>query len=195
MVHVLPLCCFPPVRWWQLARSGAVNLSENYTKQTYRNRFDIADSHGLRCLSVPVQGQRGQKIPLSDILLAPGTWRKQQLSAIRTAYGKSPYFEHYFPLIEEVYSTPHRRLADFNFHALELGREIGLHIPEKLEGSIPLLPDFQAALDLEPGSRHGDFPPYPQVFSDRLPFLSDLSVIDLAMNLGPRTAAYIGLLG
>lgn len=194
MGYLLPVCCFPSVRWWHGAHKGHRIVSENYVKQTYRNRFDIADSHGLRCLTVPVQGQKGVKIRMDHVALAPGNWRKQHLSAIQSAYGKAPYFEHYFPLIEEVYSSPHTTLMAFNEHSWELGKEIGLTVPQKntlaaTSTERPIL------LDAEPGSRQLHFPAYTQVFADRQTFLSDLSIIDLAMNLGPRSAVYVQRLG
>jgi hypothetical protein len=43
----------------------------------------------------------------------------------------------------------------------------------------------------EPSQAWPVLPSYPQVFSDRHPFMSGLSAIDIIMNKGPRTSEYL----
>jgi hypothetical protein len=43
----------------------------------------------------------------------------------------------------------------------------------------------------EPGKSWPELISYPQVFSDRHPFMSGLSAVDIVMNKGPRTSEYL----
>lgn len=76
---------------------------------------------GDRQLSVPVEGGASRlKTSRQDILATlpisnHGRWRQEHLGAWNAAYGKTPYFPHIFPKIEEAYRKhSHGTLAGFN---------------------------------------------------------------------------------
>lgn len=198
-MQLLASCVFPPVRWWLAAmnESVVIPLNENYIKQSYRNRYDISDAHGIRTLTVPVIGQKGQKTSLNDIQLADGKWRREHLGALRSAYGKAPWFEHYFFQLEGLYAEHHSLLIDFAKASQQLLAKWvkaplpSYHVIAKENWNEDLHKQLMA---FEPGTRCTTFRSYPHVFMDRQPFHSDLSVIDVVMNLGPSASDYLLML-
>jgi hypothetical protein len=82
-------------------------------------------------------------------------------------------------------------LADLNLHALEWLKSSGLNIRCALVDEPWSYHEGDNTYLWEPHQPWPDLPSYPQVFSDRHPFMSGLSVIDLLMNKGPRASDYI----
>jgi hypothetical protein len=164
-----------------------LDVHEHYEKQTPRNRFVILGVNGPQTLTVPVEGQKGQKIMTRDIRIANHDWRKMHLTTIRSAYGRSAYFEFYFDEIEAIFLKRQEFLVDFNTDVLEWLRSKKLQITR--EQSTEYIPYAQKELVVIPELPNP--PSYLQVFSDRFPFVSGMSCIDLLMNLGPRTAEHI----
>ena len=183
---VLPLCCFPNSAWiksYVIDNQSTIDVHENYLKQTYRNRFDIMGPNGVQTLSIPVIGQKGEKIPLNSILIEEGKWQKEHLSSLRTAYNAAPFAEHFLPEIEDLFMRPPESLVNFNLQALKLSLEwLGIEPKHKISSEYIQ----EASIDLRPTQkkRQGEFPTYLQVFSDRMLFEGNLSAIDLAMNCG-----------
>ena len=189
----MPMCCFPPIHWIALAmREGTViDVHENYVKQTFRNRFDVLGVNGRITLSIPVVGQKGVKTPFHNIQLADKSWRKLHLTTIRSAYGRAAYFEHYFKEVEEIFMSEQTSLLELNVQILHWIGKCG--IPFKFELSQTHVEgvehDYRSAF--EPANKWDELNAYPQVFSDRIPFEQNLSVLDLLMNKGPIAIEYL----
>lgn len=188
----IPLCLFPSAHWLLMVNSIArINPGEIYLKQTYRNRYDILGVNGRLSLTVPVEGQKGVKTALKDIRISGSSWRKQHISTIRSSYGRAAYFEHYFDRLEICLSKPQTFLIDLNLDALEWMNLCGLELQVKIIEDPWEYQQGDYTHLWEPGHTWPELPSYPQVFSDRHPFLSGLSAIDIIMNKGPRTADYL----
>src|SRR5438067_444287 len=72
----------------------------HFEKQSYRNRCHIGGANGLVTLTVPVHDSR-KEIAIRDVKIDHHiSWERQHWQSIRSAYGKSPYFEHYAEKIE-----------------------------------------------------------------------------------------------
>jgi hypothetical protein len=170
---------------------AVINPNEIYLKQTYRNRYDILGVNGRLCLTVPVEGQQGVKTAFKDIRIAGTSWRKQHISTLRSSYGRAAYFEHYFDQLELCVNRPHRFLLDLNLNALEWLRNCGLQLETKLLDEPWYYREGDNTYLWEPGKSWPELISYPQVFSDRHPFMSGLSAIDIVMNKGPRTSEYL----
>ena len=58
---ILPLCPFPPIRWWRAALSdGAVlDAGEHYQKRSFRNRMVLMTANGVQTLTMPVERRGG----------------------------------------------------------------------------------------------------------------------------------------
>jgi hypothetical protein len=195
---ILPVSVFAPTPWLAIANAQAiVDTHENYPKQTYRNRFSILGANGVQTLTLPVEGQKGQKIPTNLIKLSQGTWKKQHLASIKSAYGRSAFFEHFYPDVEDLYQADFTHLHQFAAATLQLFIRYKLLSPLQYcettiaRQSLETL-DFRECF--EPSFQWPALPAYPQVFGDRYPFQPGLSGLDLLMNLGPRGVDYLLLI-
>jgi hypothetical protein len=191
----LPLCLFPSAHWLALALDTVrINPNETYLKQTFRNRYDIMGVNGKLSLTVPVEGQKGIKTAFKDIRIAGNFWHKQHISTLRSSYGRAAYFEHYFDALESCLKKPNTFLLDLNLDSLEWLKQCGLPLHVNLIDEPWEYRESDYTYLWEPSQQWPDLPSYPQVFSDRHPFMSGLSVIDIIMNKGPRTSEYLAQL-
>ena len=190
--NTISFCLFPSPQWFALCNLRPhINLNEIYLKQTYRNRYDVLGVNGRLSLTVPVSGQKGVKTPFKDIRISDQRWRKQHLAALRSAYGKAAYFEHYFDGLSDVLLKTTDYLLDQNIAAFDW------IVRCKVDAQLTLIDEPWSYNEgdwtyrWEPNYRWPDTPPYLQVFSDRHPFESNLSMIDVLMNKGPLAAEHI----
>ena len=107
-------------------------------------------------------------------------------ASILSAYKSSPYFDHYAHLLEPFYKREWRFLVDYNIEYTQtLLRLLGARV------ELPLSESYVTAgegdIDLRPKQKGSTFvaEPYFQVFSDRMPFAENLSVLDLLLCEGP----------
>jgi hypothetical protein len=113
-------------------------------------------------------------------------WQHQHWLSIVSAYKSSPYFDHFAPQLEPFYKREWRYLVDYNMEYLDvLLRGLGTDFRPKV--SEQYVEAVQGDLDLRPKQKKDSTfvaEPYFQVFSDRMPFQSNLSVLDLLMCEG-----------
>lgn len=185
----IPLCSFPPVLWWKIHRSGGrIDVARHYVKQTMRNRYTILSAQGPLTLTIPVQSQGGIPMPYHAIRLENSNWAIKHWRTIQAAYGKSAYFEHYQDHLSDLFHKHYETLLDFNTQALLLmtgWMKIPMPILDTTVSGTDLSPMF------EPSFETPDFPKHIQVFMDRLPFASNISILDACMNLGPYANQYL----
>lgn len=188
----IPPCPFASIHWFRLAGlSPVLDVHGNYVKQSYRNRFDIAGVNGKVTLTIPVEGQKGQKVPLSAIKIVDGSWARQHLGAIRSGYGRAAFFEYYIDDIHAIYEKKHRYLVDFSMDTLNWYLRTGIQLNYRNSQSAAPAESVALSLQLEPAFVPPPSKPYPQVFSDRHGFTDGLSVLDVIMHKGPDTASYL----
>jgi len=185
---------FPPAHWFAAAEQlgeWRIEAHENYQKGGWRNRCRIIGPNGLMDLSVPLEKGKHQKKPIREVMISyRNDWWREHEQSIRTAYGRSPYYEFY---AEELFAVARQRPATL----WELNRELLATISRMLklkraavytmEFIRPDMPDFVRPQDL-PAS----LLPYPQVFTDRFGFTPELSVLDSLFCLGPQAKLYFG---
>lgn len=183
----LPIAYLGPVSWYAaLAQADEVTVEqhEHYVKQTWRNRCRIAMPDGPQDLVVPVVAAPGHT-PIRDIRISDhGNWRHHHWSALRTAYGKSPFFEYYADDFAPLYEHRYPFLLDFD----EALREV---VCQLLDITTPVSRSTAYAPPVDFSQLPVLTKPYYQVFSQRLGFLSDLSIADLLFNLGPEALLYL----
>lgn len=165
-----------PISWYRNFRATPaepIDTNEHYVKQTIRNRCTIAMPDGPAHLIIPVEAASSH-VPIRDIRISEhGQWRHHHWNALRTAYGKSPFFEYYADEFAPFYiSRTHDYLIDFN---------AALH-----EVICNLIDIHQNVTPLQQRRQ-----PYYQVFAQRLGFLPDLSIVDLLFNMGPEAIFYL----
>lgn len=189
LVEVFSLHAFGSVPYFlelAAAKDPWIEAHENYQKQTFRNRYKISGANGVEQLTIHVQGQKGVKIPYQKIQLAHDFQPRLHKRAIQTAYGKSPFFEHYVDDIFDLLDEASTDLWTINWKSLE-------YFCEAFEIE---LPNVTTAFCAEPALDHRtnkfslNHPPYPQLFEDRNGFTPGLSAMDLLFHLGPEAPVY-----
>jgi hypothetical protein len=92
--------------------------SVQYKKNDWQNRNRIKTSQGWQWLTVPVRFQFPEKI--CEVKINPAVnWRKKHLQAIVTNYRRSPFFEQYIGVFEQIYSQDWEYVAGLNIHFIE----------------------------------------------------------------------------
>lgn len=201
---LLSTAYFPPVKYFSVASYfGLIYLEqfEHFNKQTYRNRCEIMAANGPISLIVPVVKGRGAKTPIRDLQISYDTdWQRNHWRTIFSAYSSSPFFEYYADEIFPFFNRKYTFLFDFNLEILNKLVEL-----TDLELKIAFTDDFEKTPgnvinmreEISPKSHRikqlDYFIPqtYTQVFSDRMKFHPDLSVLDLLFNTGPDAVSIL----
>ena len=195
--QAFPIAYLPPisyVAYFMAASSPVIDLYEHWPKRTYRNRAEIASPKGRYRLSVPVSKDR-HHTPVREVKISyKENWQQNHWRAIRSFYSNSPYFLYYESEIKPFYEKKYDTIANLN---VELLRKLFvlLNINQPVATSSGYLEkeaiDYDYRDFFNQQKDHVLIPEYIQVFEDRLPFLHNLSVIDLLFNLGPEATVYL----
>lgn len=195
MPTILPAAYLPSVSWFAaLLRGDAlVDLGEHFIKRSERNRARILACDGPMDLTVQVQHADRPRMPMRDVRIDYSKrWQHQHWGALTAAYKASPFFDHYAARFEPFYRREWRFLADYDLALAELLCELtGTAMPPVSDRYVEAAP---GDLDLRPKKAKDPAfaaEPYVQVFSDRLPFAADLSVIDLLFAEGPESVSVL----
>ena len=189
---------FPPIAYVAALMQHTdilIEIKETYPKQTYRNRMNIMTAGGGRALTVPVI--RNNHSRTEEVLIDhKERWNVIHLRTLTAAYSASPYYMYYQDDLEALLTRHYDRLIDLNQAALEWLLKQLKH-PCKVAFTEDYTPatgdptDYRSTFSPKVPYPTEGFPPYYQVFSDRLPFTPNLSILDLLFNLGPEAKEYL----
>jgi hypothetical protein len=178
---------FPPLSYMHLllnAKEYFITNDEPYVKQTYRNRANILTSQGIISLTVPVEKKGQRKVSTCKISYAEN-WQQKHLRTIESAYGKSPFFEHYFPYIEQLFSQKIEFLTELNEEALSLCFKF-LNAQKEVNQVQNQTNDFlnvTNSISPKKESSISNQIDYHQMFGNK--FAQDLSILDVLFCEGP----------
>lgn len=201
---VLTTAYFPPVEYFfAIASSGkaVIEQCEFYQKQSYRNRCRILSASGPEALSVPVVKETTLSRPIREMKVDyDEPWLQVHKRALDAAYNSSPFYLYYKDEIMEVLDSRPTFLFDLNTKLLELLLQMA-----GVKADISFTEDF--AKDWGEGDFRELIHPkhkgenllqtykkektYYQVFSDRLGFVPNLSILDLLFNEGPNSISFL----
>jgi len=123
----------PWLRYWQ--KVAACDLfvlldDAQFTKNDWHNRNKIKTAGGALILTVPVLHRLGQKI--NETVIDPTReWREKHIRSIAANYRKTPYFDRYYPFLEELYRGEYRLLGEINDRQFDyFRRELGITVPQ-----------------------------------------------------------------
>lgn len=171
-----------------LREECVIDLGEHYVKRSERNRASILSANGAMPLTVHVENANRMRQKMLDVRIDYSKrWQHQHWVSILSAYKSSPYFDYFADQIEPFYRREWQFLVDYNREYLQvllrlLGAKCEVRYSEQYVAA------SEGDLDLRPKNRNGSTfvaEPYFQVFSDRMPFQANLSILDLVMCEGP----------
>lgn len=172
--------------------SVQLDICKNYQKQSFRNRTQILGSNGILDLIIPIHKSQTH-CPFHEITIDyKQAWVRQHLGAIRSAYGKAPFFEYYFDYFANILEQKHDYLYQLNVALLTVCLKILnkkteiILIKNKIESAEN---DYREQFHPKKSLNNYNFTAYPQLFGEL--FVSNLSIIDLIMNEGPHAKKYI----
>lgn len=94
-----------------------------FEKNYFQNRNRIIGTNGPQWIGIPVKtkGHMDGSIANTEISLAGGNlkWKEKYLQTIKQSYGKYPFFNQVYPIIEEVFSQDSMMLCDYNIDIIK----------------------------------------------------------------------------
>ena len=196
--NLFPTSYFPPISYFVLARQYAgitIDGCEHYIKQTVRNRADILSANGVLSLVVPVLRNKEARLSSQDVLIDYKTlWQRNHLRAIRSAYGKTAYFDYYFPEIENIIMSSPEKLIELNTRITTWvfdKMNLKIELTKTKEYIAEIENDFRNIFSKRNKMKEYKNKPYFQAFCDRFQFVNDLSCLDLLFNMGSESSTYL----
>ena len=188
---ILPATYLGSVEYFAHLERGEciIDIGEHYVKRSPRNRTHIMTANGTLPLTVHVCNANRPCVAVRDVRIDYSKrWQHQHLTALLSAYRSSPYFDHYFPLLESFYCKKYDFLADYDLELTSLLLRLA-HIDRPLRVSQEYVAASAGDVDLRDKKRESTFrsPEYYQLFSDRHPFAANMSFVDLLFAEGPSS--------
>lgn len=183
---------FPSVAYFQLllnAETVLVDVYEGFQKQSYRNRCTILNAGKPLDLIVPVTGKTKFK-PMQEVEISyDEKWMHKHARAIKSAYGRAPFYEYFGDYIDDLFRDEVKYLYDFNQKAIELMTKL-LNVSIPLEETTSYQKKYSEEYKdcrslvhpkkvIAPATN-----PYNQHFGNE--FVPNLSVLDLLFCEGPN---------
>ena len=202
---LLSTAYMPPIQYFTkffLYKNIYIEGCENYTKQSFRNRCDIATANGVLSLTIPVvHAEEQNKIPIKEVLIDNDKrWKAIHKKAIESAYRSSPFFIYYADDLFNLIDTSSEKLFDFNasvikfmLEQLEIKPQINITTSYKaIDGAFD---DWSDGIHPKTSKQKEDTTfiskPYYQVFQQKHGFIANLSILDAIFNLGPGISEYL----
>ncbi|MDR2836233.1 MAG: WbqC family protein [Bacteroidales bacterium] len=174
-----------------------IDIYENYSKQSYRNRCYILSSNGILPLFVPVC--KNNHTYTKDIIIDYSyLWQKNHKTAILSAYKSSPYYDFLIDDFNFVFEAKEKFLIDLNMKILFKILNF-LDIKTKVEYSSDFIKEIKNNFreKIHPKSQKNELDPdfisrpYFQVFSDKFQFYENLSILDLLFMDGKEAIDFL----
>jgi len=173
-----------------------LEMSDNFQKQTYRNRTYIYGANGKLLLNIPVVHSQKNRQNYVDVLTHNDeNWQRNHWRSLESAYKTSPFFEFYEDDLKPLFEEPVSNLLDFNIACFQTVCEC-LQLDLKINQTTTFEKEPTNSMDLRylakaKGEKAPAFHSYVQVFDDKHGFLNNLSVLDLLFNEGPNALNYL----
>jgi len=171
-------------------------VSDNYQKQTFRNRTYIYGANGKLGLFIPVIHTHKNRELFKDVKISyDSNWMDLHLKSLQSAYRSSPYFEYFEDDFIKLYSEKEKFLADFNIKCIKLiSNLLDLDLDFKISNEyVEKTNDIIDLRDLSNARKEKkiDTPKYIQVFESKHGYINNLSILDLIFSEGPNSVSLI----
>ena len=178
------------------AKKILFEVSDNYQKQTYRNRTYIYGANGKLGLFIPVIHTHKNRELYKDVKISyESDWMALHLKSLQSAYRSSPYFEYFEDDFIKLYSEKEIFLSEFNIKCIHLITEL-LDVNLNHEKSESYNENYSGVNDLRDLSiarkeKEYATPKYIQVFESKHGYLPNLSILDILFSEGNNTTSLI----
>ena len=174
------------------ANSILFEVSDNYQKQTFRNRTYIYGANGKLGLFIPVIHTHKNRELFKDVKISyESNWMDLHLKSLQSAYRSSPYFEYFEDDFIKLYSEKEKFLADFNIKCIKLiSNLLDLDLDFKISNEyVEKTNDIIDLRDLSNARKEKkiETPKYIQVFESKHGYLNNLSILDLIFSEGTNS--------
>ncbi|MFZ9171011.1 MAG: WbqC family protein [Sediminibacterium sp.] len=181
-----------------LANAAVIDVHEPFKKMSFRNRTTIISAQGPLLLTVPLQHGRDQKAPMQDVKICYAqNWPSKHIKALTSCYKRSPFFEYYEEGVRQLLQKEHLYLVDLNMSILSWLEKV-LKIQCNISKSTAAIPYLDASVkevrdssNFVDANQNNAIQVYPQVFSDKIDFLPNVSILDLLFCMGPSANIYL----
>ena len=192
---ILPTSYCPSILYFKYLTSyqyAYIEAYEYYKRHSMRNRARILGVNGKILLTVPIVRKSYSKTRIKNIKIANNKWQKKHINSIKSAYGSSPFFIHYFDGIEKIINNHYTFLMDLNTEMVNFFLEI-MKISLNIKYSNKYIKQYSSEFidqrDQMSCELKYNFNDYHQVFNNN--FTPNMSILDLIFNLGPNAKEYI----
>ncbi len=186
----------PPISYFAvLLKQPSIFIEqyENYQKGSYRNRCHIATANGILRLSIPLEKGKNNQTPIKEVkIYNADNWQIQHWRAMKSAYGKSPYFEFYADELCLFFEKKYDFLLDWNtdllrFMTENIGLPVDIQLTDNYYKNDNTIMDYRNVISpkKENSNLFQDLH-YGQVFEDKHGFITNLSILDLLFCKGPE---------
>jgi len=167
-------------------------VSDNYQKQTFRNRTYIYGANGKLGLFIPVIHTQKNRELFKDVKISyDSNWMDLHLKSLQSAYRSSPYFEYFEDDFIKLYSKKEKFLVDFNIKCIKLiSNLLDLDLDFKISNEyVKKTNDIIDLRDLSNARKEKkiETPKYIQVFESKHGYLNNLSILDLIFSEGTNS--------
>lgn len=190
-----------------------------YTKRDWRNRNRIKTPHGLKWLTIPVNGSQSDCI--NEVEIADKHWNEKHWQTLRHFYNKASHFSHWEYEISRLYEqATFSRLSELNHHFLVgITKLVGIETPfswstdynakgDRTERLVSICkqanadvyvsgPAAKAYLDVELFNKEGiavqwmNYESYKEYPQLYGEFDHTVSILDLLFNTGDKATEYL----
>lgn len=171
-------------------------VSDNYQKQTFRNRTYIYGANGKLGLFIPVIHTHKQRELFKDVKISyESNWMDLHLKSLQSAYRSSPYFEYFEDDFIKLYSEKEKFLVDFNIKCIKLiSNLLDLDLDFKISNEyVENTNDIIDLRDLSNARKEKKIETlkYIQVFESKHGYINNLSILDLIFSEGKNSVSLI----
>ena len=184
---ILPLPAFGSIQYFaQLTQAKEpiqFAINETVDRRNKRNRYKTVDNNGTKLNSIPIYKPRDRKYLSQAIIANEEDWQRDHWRNLVTSYNNSPFFEFYDYKFQELFTKEFTNLLEFNKATLEIAMSV-----LRIKVDYRFMDETLEPIALLETKKYKE---YQQVFSPKLSFQENSSILDLIFNLGPDSKSYL----